>query len=293
MRNIFYRLVVKYLQSRVIRKFHNGTYKVESLGCCLCSFGEFETLAEQDRYGCPVGFAICRICGLVCQNPRPTTESLERFYIRDYRDLVRGKRGVGQEYFERGVRRGERIAEYLRKNGVSIENGTVVEIGAGPGGILKVFADQGNTVVGCDLDKNCIDLGKANGIQVLCGGIESVLSVTPSCDLVILSHILHIVPNPVDMLRRISSMLKDDGYVFVEVPSIERIGADLHRELQISHLYYFDLQTLEMTFRLAGFDFQVANESIMAIATKTEVTESIPDGNYEKNMSILPPMTES
>ena len=32
--------------------------------------------------------------------------------------------------------------------------------------------------------------------------------------------------------------------------------------------------------------------SLSAIATKTEVTESIPDGNYEKNMSILPPMTE-
>ena len=53
---------------------------VENVACNLCGGTEFYPVGEHDKFRLPVKSAMCRTCGLICLNPRPTAAAYGKHY---------------------------------------------------------------------------------------------------------------------------------------------------------------------------------------------------------------------
>jgi len=82
----------------------------------------------------------------------------------------------------------------------------------------------------------------------------------PKSYLVTLVHVLEHVRNPVEFLTKIRlNDLKDDGWIFIEVPdSIEFEYLDQnHDEFNSLHLYFYNIANLDKVLQKAGFTTQI------------------------------------
>lgn len=95
-------------------------------------------------------------------------------------------------------------------------------------------------------------------------------------NVVILSHVLEHLSNPLNSINAISKLLAEDGYLYVEVPGIFKIHStygDVLLFLQNAHLYHFTLNTLSFLMAQAGFKLIDGNERISALFQKTKNAE--------------------
>jgi SAM-dependent methyltransferase len=54
---------------------------IEKVPCNLCGETDCVEIARRDKYDLELSSVICRNCGLIYLNPRPTTRSYDRFYV--------------------------------------------------------------------------------------------------------------------------------------------------------------------------------------------------------------------
>lgn len=236
-------------------KIDKGIYDSEHFKTCpICSSNNFETIADKDRYGFKVKTVICKNCGLVFINPHFTTKTYSLFYNSDYRKLYEGKKTFTNLS---SLRKGEDIYFFLSENLGKMQNKLIAEIGTGSGGILQVFKEKGNKVIGVDIDKNSVKLGRNNGVNLYKGDINQLIKMGIKADIVIYSHVLEHIIDLNKELINIRKILKPKGYIYVRVPSIKNLGkegkTDFLKFLQNAHVFYFTAKTLENLFAKHGF----------------------------------------
>lgn len=253
-----------YIKKQIEKEIEEGIYSFEKVPCCICGGNDFEILSEKDRYGLYAQIVICKNCGLIQMSPRMTQEAYNQFYDMEYRKLYIGKKGAIQNSFMKQYQRGKKIYNYLEKNlKINIDNLKVLEIGTGTGGILYYFKEMGNEICGCDLDSEHIRFGKEQyGLNLINGTIADV-KTKKIFDIVICSHILEHLFNPMDELIQIKSFMGKNSYLYIEVPCLKNIkkyfGGDFLLWIHIAHLYYFTLKTLGNHMRIAGYDLICAD----------------------------------
>jgi 2-polyprenyl-3-methyl-5-hydroxy-6-metoxy-1,4-benzoquinol methylase len=255
-------------------KVNSSIYQTEAHPC-PCGAVDDQVLSRIDRYGIPLTTVMCRSCGLARSDPYYTDETLADFYQNEYRQIYGGKVRSKDWFFEKQRKSGLVIHGFLQA--YLPNQGVVYEIGAGAGGILKAFSEQGYTVRGCDLGGEYIEYGASRGIDLYAGDWQ-VLAGFPKADVVILNHVLEHLKNPVDFLRNVRSLLKPEGILFIGVPGFiyypVRYRLQLLYYLQNAHACHFCLQTLTETAGRAGFSLLEGNEKIVAIYKQSEVIES-------------------
>ena len=263
-------------------------YPLEEVDTCLCGETEFERIATKDRHGIATGVSLCKACGLGVLTPRLTEEALVRFYESDYRTLYRGSDHIEDSYFERSYRRGERLIAFLAERGIMVRGGVAVEIGCGPGGILKALQDAGNEVWGCEYDRECAAFAMARGVKTLLGGIEVLIEAGVAADLVVLSHLFEHVPHPYAFLRDLRRVLRSGGMLYVEVPGLHNPNNHFFKSVQVVHLYYFDLETLCFVMARGGFALTWGDEIVRSIFRPGQpANPPPPEGNFERNRAVI------
>jgi SAM-dependent methyltransferase len=239
------------------------TWKFNSRECQNCSSTNFKIIAEVDRYLLDVETVICLECGFMFTDPVMRQEDYLDFYTNYYRKLYTNSSQATEEFFLKQVKTGQRIYKYLRKN-FDIENKVVVEIGAGAGGILKAFLENGNSVIGCDFGDEYLNYGIQNGIDLRSGGIQNIPS--NSADVVIYCHVLEHILDLSDEFENLKRILRPGGVVYVEVPGIFFIHytyrGNFLRFLQNAHLYHFSKKSLIALMSKYGFQPIVVNQVI-------------------------------
>ncbi len=285
----------------VYRKFWRGEYGIEEPQRCLCGSESFTRVASKDSFGLPMGVKLCMSCGLGLLAPRITSEELSQFYEQDYRILYRGGKPLDDEYFERGVRRGKKISEYITSAVPGFTPKLVVEIGCGPGGILSYFKEQGCEVVGCEYDAACIDMANKQGVRVIKGDATSLLKEVGTVDLVILNHLLEHIDNPSLFLKTVMPLLSKEGLLFIEVPGLRNYNNNFFASIQVAHLYYFDLSTLHALVSSNGMNLITGDEKVRALYSfegNLKIQPAIENGshldeicnlndNYNRNMKVV------
>ena len=104
------------------------------LPCFLCQTEEFKVISEKDRYGLFYPTGICLNCGHLQQTSYLNSESLNKFYEKHYRDIY--KTGNPEELFlSQYFEVAKKIHSFI--GDINIKN--ILEVGSGPGGILKYF----------------------------------------------------------------------------------------------------------------------------------------------------------
>ena len=260
------------MKKQVERKIEEGAYSFENAPCCVCSGNDFEILSEKDRYGLYVPVVICRDCGLILTNPRMTQESCNQFYDVEYRKLYMGKDTPTEEYFRDEYHSGKWIYEFLENSLRShLNNLKVLEVGTGAGGILYYFKKKGNFVCGCDLDSEYVEFGREKYALDLSVGTISDIDMPWTPDIVIYSHVLEHILNPVEELIKLRSIINKNSLIYVELPGVKYLihsrcyEMNFLKQLQNAHIYYFTLRTLKNVLGKAGYTLLCGNEMICSI----------------------------
>ncbi len=213
----------------------------------------------------------CRDCGLVQAKPLPGAEGLASYYARTYRTggrhgaeaaIVRDFPRDNLFYYHRGQSIAALLEPHLRARDFG---GTprVLDIGAGFGHLLHAFGERFPRAsrTALELSETCFPHLEALGIRVIREPIEAWLARSEAeFDVILLSHVLEHLRQPVEVLAGLRSRLSPNGLLFVEVPNIPADSLDRHLDhawaprFDEPHLTFFSLSTFDVTLKRAGLD---------------------------------------
>lgn len=252
-------------------------YTYEKIVCPICNSTQNTMLAERDCYGFPVTVVVCVSCGLIYNSPRLDEKSLQDMYTHEYRALdSRDATAIG-DFFKLEVQKGEHAIQRIKK-----DSGSALEVGCGAGGFLKPFQEQGFSVTGCDFNEDYLAYGRGQGLNLIRGSIDDVTNIF---DVIIYEQTLEHISNLKNELAKVRTKLKDDGILYIGVPSIRHIPEQYHsdflRFLQIPHLTHFELATLTNLMQKNGFALIEGNEMLSATFKK---------GPYVKDFTPVNPI---
>jgi 2-polyprenyl-3-methyl-5-hydroxy-6-metoxy-1,4-benzoquinol methylase len=261
--------------------------------CNLCGVSDVEIIGTRDRDGRPLRTTICRGCGLVWSNPRPTEDEIRRYYSREYRLDYKGLSTPSLRHIARSARgalnRYRALAPHL-KNGDRI-----LDVGAGSGEVVYALRRFGFDASGIEPDEHYARHAReVLGVPVRTGFVQDVSFPARSFDVVTMYHALEHVENPSAILSQVRTWTVANGLLVIEVPNVEaRCVAPSHR-FHFAHFYNFNWRTLDSLARKAGFtNIQMTTSSdggnlisLFRAADRTEAVRSDPE-NYARVAAIV------
>lgn len=219
--------------------------------CNLCDCAEFDELGDRDRDGRSLRTTICRRCGLVWSNPRPSEEEVRRYYSREYRLDYKRQATPSLRHIARSGRgalnRCRGLSPFLKPGD------RVLDAGAGGGEVVYVLRTLGFDAEGLEPDEQYARHARETlGVPVGTGFVQDVSFPAGSFDAITMYHALEHVEDPVGILATLRRWIAVDGLLLVEVPNVEaRCMAPAHR-FHFAHFYNFNRVTLEATGRRPG-----------------------------------------
>ncbi len=280
------------MKQQIEQKVESGVYEFETVSCLVCDGVDFELLSKKDRYGLYFPVVVCRDCGLIQTNPRMNQVAYNEFYNIEYRKLYVGSENPTSEFFQIQYEKGRRIFEYLKDKGFLgvFENGCVLEVGCGAGGILYYFKQQGCRVKGIDLGEAYIEYGRSQYDLDLSLGTIHTLELDESPDLIIYSHVLEHILVPNEELQKVYDTLRDEGLLYIEVPGIKNLMSsyemDFLRILQNAHTYHFTLTSLANLLSKNDFELLSGNQKVNSVFGKAK-NKGLLGGIKDEYLSVI------
>lgn len=228
---------------------------------------------------CEIGFSICPECGLIVQSPSIDIDSMNKYYINFATYSNPGRKGKSSSEKINDVKRLiNTIADYI-----PIHLRTAFQVGCSDGYTLYAFQQAGVGKVegidpGWESHKSAKDL---YNIETFVGTFEDFISES-KYDLIILTHVLEHLYDPLSVMKKCSSMQLDGRWVLIEVPLFERPDRFPPGLLAFEHLNYFSESTLDRLLYLSGYvphmiqkSFYTNEYPVLTIIAKKEAAEKI------------------
>lgn len=152
----------------------------------------------------------------------------------------------------------------------------VLEVGCGYGGLLQRFHARGIDAVGTEASPRRAAAARSRGLNVLdtgTRGLAAAASLAPF-DLVYSLQVLEHVVDPRAHVEQLASLVREDGYVFLQVPYLLQEVNLLHRAHSAVHLDSYSPYSLEKLLATCGLvplRLQVDN-NVHVLARKTPST---------------------
>lgn len=236
--------------------------------CDICASDRIERLdAKTD-------LCRCKDCAFTFHNPRPAAADIAAYYSRADKYDSWAKEGPGRDLLWRNR---------LAKIEGHCAGGSILDIGAGIGQFL-FHAKRDFYITGTEVSASAVKTAKDRyGIGLIRGNIEDIDFGDKRFDVITIFHTLEHAHSPSSLIKRCSSLLKDDGILIVAVPNeinsiqsiikravkrllsilpvsrFKRYGAlgipriALDGSLDEIHLSYFTVDSLERLLRNNGF----------------------------------------
>ena len=194
------------------------------MNCKLCGATDlplFYTQGDRRQYR----FHRCPVCRLVVYDTR-TGVNQEKYIFStvDPEAPTRQNRGHRQTY------------AFIRR--FARPPGRMLDLGCGDGTVLWLARKDGWEVQGVELFPEQTSLVREKlGLEVETSDIMSYDVRRASCDVVVLTHVLEHLPDPLATLEKIRGLLKPGGIGVLEFPNIDALDARLRRLLDRLHLH--------------------------------------------------------
>ncbi len=265
-----------------------------SIPCNLCSASEAVELARRDRDGNPLRTVICRRCGLVWTDPRPTEAEVKKFYAQDYRVQYKGAYQPKLKHVYRAGRvaldRFESLREFLQPGY------TVLDVGAGGGELVFLLRHLGWDARGLEPNEGYAHYARTElGLPMEIGFFKELESGLERFDVVTLYHVLEHLEDPLGTIVKLRRVIKPDGHLVIEVPNVEATCQAPGHRFHFAHLYNFNPATLEALARKAGYEVLRTTVSadggnvgvFLRRLPETPAKDGEIPGNYERVMGII------
>lgn len=225
--------------------------------CPLCGSDDAFAVAQVADYTEPFRNVICRRCALVYADPQPTPEELSAYYKRQF---IQGRHQIASidEARERARKKGSQAKYPIDGLRDGIGAGSrVLEIGCSYGFLLNAIkTGTAATVEGVEPSEVSGSFAETEfGFPVFHGTVEEYLAtpVKTTYDLIIISHVLEHLADPVAMLQAIRRRLTPGGRLYVCVPDVTHLQEPTETFFQVPHLTSFSPWTLFLVLWAAGF----------------------------------------
>ena len=253
--------------------------------CPVCgsddsSVVQVQTLALAGLGTAEIRFGYCRSCGHIYQVQRASDDLLTRHYacFSNYTcfDIEGARRAAPSKLTCRLLTFAEARAQ----------NGLFYEVGCATGCHLVHFRRAGWRVGGCDPSAKAVAQAKEiYDIHVDRGTDAEMLPRHADLSVVLFSHVLEHMTDPLRALKHAHRALADDGIVLLEVPCATAPHLVPPGWFTFEHLHYFSEASLWNLLRAAGFEPEeiricYAGEFypvITVVAAKREAIAPAPD----------------
>jgi len=228
-------------------------FEVKTRACPVC---ESENRVMLCRKGDFIYFK-CLDCNLIYINNNNVLELLDKEYFKVY-------------FSEEAKRNQEDLAKYIKNRFerlVPAKNREIrlLEIGSGLGYLLNYFKNNSNYIIeGIEKAPFAINFSKTNfnlqNIKLV--DFEKARLKKKYVDLIIGSHVLEHFKDPINALKKIKDILKDNGIIFLQAPdgSFYKDNSFLYLNCQYpgEHKSLFDKKSLQTACNRVGlkiYDF--------------------------------------
>ena len=254
----------------------NGTIQlaeIENLNeCPICDSKKFTHITK--AFVNDVNYldtVFCNDCHFVFRQKRPSLIWWKKFWADEqnhnisnvsinptFRDTFRYKRYSNLEKIFKKI----------------VKNHNVLDIGTSTGFGLKAFYDNGWGVQGVEPVTVAASFAKRLGLKIYNESVETFTkNHKQQYELVLLIHALEHFHYPKSSLQEISKLVRNEGYLYVEVPNLEE-SVDYRDALDYHHVNVFSKDVLIKLLSQIGF------KPILHLKTKSQ-----PYGSY--HMGIL------
>lgn len=251
---------------------------------CICNSADPLQFSEIDRYGISAFNNLCKNCGTIWLSPRWNQERYNKFYENSYRNLYSyfisdKEKYIRQLFNDSSSKKGTSFWLNKKLKDIHLNNSMpkALEIGAGAGwtiaglsGTWKKFA--------YDVDEDFINIGKKLfDINFKKGFLRDSAADINDSDLIILSHVFEHFLNPKVDLKFIFDNMKNNSYLFIEVPGIFNIHKNVLNPMtymQNVHVFTYSREVISELLKSVGFTILFSDERVRIIAKKEQNNQS-------------------
>ena len=197
----------------------------------------------------------CRDCGIAFTLPQPAAARLARYYPPEYY-------GGGARRFPAPVERLQR--SLYRRRAAVVETtcgrkGSILDIGCGPGLLLREFRDRGWQVHGTEFSAQ--SASHARDVLRLPISIQNISDLPfqdGSFDAVVMWHVLEHMIDPLSTVAQVARLLRPGGVFLCAVPNFGSVEARFARDkwfhLDVPrHLNHFTVPAFHALLATCGF----------------------------------------
>lgn len=199
--------------------------------------------------------AVCVTCGAGFADDIPEQPAFDQYY----RDLSK------YEYFDPALKQAPPIEPRFCQAAATIEKfipspgARIMEVGSGPGQLLKVLRDRGfRNVLASDPSPGCVAAAeRLYGIPGIAGSIFTVAAPQDPFDFLILIGVMEHIRDLAGVANRLRAVLRDRGRVYIEVPDASRYAPDADapfQEFSVEHINFFSRISLANLMQRYGFE---------------------------------------
>lgn len=229
--------------------------------CLLCKHPFLLLISSQVRDSKKHKVMRCLRCEHVQLYPLPTSQEDKKFY-----DLDKQAKNIHncstiaenrQKSLEDTIRRTNLISKITPKNG------TILEVGSGHGFFLEAMHKLGYNITGIEISKKKRKISKkVTKVKILDLNLAEQKTRIGKFNAVTLFQVLEHIADPVKFLKNISTLVKQNGHLLVEVPNYDDHQLLMNKAYrdwfwQRAHINYFSPKTLRKVFHKAGFNVRI------------------------------------
>lgn len=189
----------------------------------------------------------CGQCGFVCYAPRPDAVDLFNKYefLTETEIIVGGQQSASDKALLMDRKRSMRVYREIKKT-IPLVNKTVLDVGGGDGKLMLPFLNYQNDCYIVDYNRH--PLPKVNRL----GDSVEDISDEMQFDVIVCSHVLEHIADPVEFLQKTERLLKPKGKAYFEVPLEIWRGIPIDAE-PVTHINFFTKHSLANALHQARF----------------------------------------
>lgn len=249
---------------------------LESISCNICGSDDYHLLANKERRGLPLKTVICKNCGLIYINPRPTKELYDEFYKSDYRKDVSGTDEGIDKIFDAQVRFcNDKIIDLCQKNIDDSQVKNILDIGCSYGGILKGLKEKYTDAQLFGIEpviKNAEFAKEKTGANVATGLFEDYSSDN-KFDIIIISRTLNHSLDPKNNLLKVRDLLSDNGiFILIQHDFISELCRKPFESVtQMTHPFNFYRESIQYFLESVGLNIVDYRDNTIDNPSKNEM----------------------
>ena len=233
----------------------NNIFSDNRIGKCIsCNSTDFDYYNQNFTLKLPIH--ICKNSKLYVTgiSQKEIDKKLDHFYDEDFwkKDLEKLKSDFTDSYSIGRIKIWRSQKKYCEE--ILNDNKTILEIGTGHGEAIYNFDKIGYLVTGIEPDKeNVIFINKKLKNSECILEKAETFSFDKKFDIIWINHVFEHLSKPIEFLEKLNNFLNESGFIFIEVPSVEKVND--YRKFQVApYAYNYSRQSLVNISKKSGYD---------------------------------------